>query len=145
SSKRDSGKWLLARFSFGSVFRRKGAKRQLNLRLIQAVLRQIGSDVFYESCYPLILQRVDQAPNRTWIRWRIVSRNECPISIFARENGFAFAWSVDGNPIENVRIDPNQMRIPQIGRLCVKYFFDLFRQGVNRPARSESHIYLVLF
>ena len=37
------------------------------------------------------------------------------------------------------------MRIPQIGRLYVKYFFDLFRQGVNRPARSEPHIYLVFF
>ena len=37
------------------------------------------------------------------------------------------------------------MRIPQIGRLCIKYLFDLFRQGVNGSAKAEPHIYLVFF
>ena len=37
------------------------------------------------------------------------------------------------------------MIVAQIGGLRIKYFFDLFRQGVNGPARSEAYINLVFF
>src|SRR5207244_12861586 len=64
--------------------------------------RRSSDLIFHKSCYPLILQRVNQAPDCTRIRRHIVSGGNCPISIFARENGFAFAWGIDRDPIENV-------------------------------------------
>src|SRR5439155_26283015 len=59
-SKCDCRKWLLTRFGFSGVFRSKWTERQLKLRLVETVFWQTGRNVFDESCYPLILQRVDQ-------------------------------------------------------------------------------------
>ena len=57
--KGDRDKWLLASFRLSSVLRGKRAERQLQLRLIEAVFRQVGSHVFNKFCHPLVLQCVD--------------------------------------------------------------------------------------
>jgi hypothetical protein len=91
------------------------------------------------------LQCVEHAPNCACIRWCVVSINDVPIAVFARENGFGFAWRVDRNPIKNVGVDPNEMIVPQVRRLRVKDLFELFRQRIDRSARSEPHVHLVFF
>ena len=63
--KGDRGKRLLASFSLGSVLRSKRAERQLQLRLVEAIFRQVGGNVFNKFGHSLILQRLNEAPDLT--------------------------------------------------------------------------------
>src|SRR6266480_535177 len=61
----DRSKRLLASLSLGSVLRSKRAKRQLQLRLGEAIFRQVGGNVFNKLYHSLILHRVNEAPDFT--------------------------------------------------------------------------------
>src|SRR5207302_8677623 len=130
---------------FSRVLGGKRAESQLQLRLVETVLRQIGGDLFSKFCYLLILQGVDQAADFARVCRGILAAADCPVFLFAREDGFAFSRRIDRNPVENVCVDANQMPVPHVVGLSVENLLDFFRQRVNKSARREPDIDLVLF
>ena len=117
----------------------------MELRLVESVLRQVRRNVFDEFRDLFVLERVEQAIDLAGICRLIVPARDRPAFILAREHGLAFARGVDRDAIENIRIDSHQMAIAKIGRLRAENLFDLFRQRVDRSARGEAHVDLLLF
>ena len=70
---------------------------------------------------------------------------DCPIFIFTGEHYFAFAGRVDGDPVKNICVDPNQVPVAQIVRPGVKNFFNFLWQRIDKTARRRAHVNLIFF
>ena len=117
----------------------------MQLRFIEAVFRQIGGDVFNESCQLLILQPLDETADLPGICRRVLPADDRPVLTFARQHGLALTRSINCDPIKNVCVDPDQMAIAQVIWFGVENLLDLLWQRVNESTRGEPHIQLVFF
>ena len=76
--------------------------------------------------------------------WLIIPVSYRPSFAFTGQGCFAFSGCLNGNPIKNIGIDPNQVSVAEICRLGCEKFLELLGHGVDTIARRKPHINLIL-
>ena len=85
------------------------------------------------------MQRLNEPADLDGIGRRVVHARDAPIFALTREHRFPFRPH-DGDAIENIGVDPNEMPVAQVVRFCVQNLLDFFWQRVNEATRSESNV-----
>ncbi len=75
----------------------------------------------------------------------VIAAGDCPVFLFAGENRLAFARRIDRHPVENVCVDANKMPVTHIIRPGIENLFGFLRERVNKSARREADVDLILF